>query len=49
LWIAKVMGHRDTNMIIKVYGKYVENLSGSEDGLNLDAIYRGIKISKKEK
>jgi len=48
LWIAKVMGHRDTNMIIKVYGKYVENVSGSEDGFNLDAIYQGIKISKKE-
>ena len=48
LWIAKVMGHRDTNMIIKVYSKYVENVSGSEDGLNLDAMYQGIKMSKKE-
>jgi len=35
-------------LIIKVYGKYVENVSGSEDGINLDAIYQGIKISKKE-
>jgi len=35
-------------MIIKVYGKYVENVSGSEDGLNLDAMYQRIKISKKE-
>jgi len=47
LWIAKVMGHRDSNMIIMVYSKYVENV-GSEDGLNLDAIYHGTKISKKE-
>jgi integrase len=25
LWIAKVMGHRDTGMIINVYAKYGEN------------------------
>jgi integrase len=48
LWIAKVMGHRDTNMIIKVYSKYVENVSGSKDGLNLDAMCQRIKIGKKE-
>jgi hypothetical protein len=48
LWIAKVMGHRDTNMIIKVYSNYFKNVSGSEDGLNLDAIYHEIKVSKKE-
>ena len=41
LWIAKVMGHRDTNMIIKVYGKYIENGSGGQDGLRLDALLRG--------
>ena len=49
LWIAKVMGHRDTNMIIKVYSKYVENVKGSEDGSSLDAIYQRVKISKNEK
>ena len=48
LWIAKVMGHRDTNMIIKVYSKYVEDVSGSQDGANLDNAYRGMKLSKKE-
>ncbi len=41
LWIAKVMGHRDTDMIIRVYGKYIENASGFKDGTNLDAIYQG--------
>jgi integrase len=40
LWIAKTMGHRDTNMIIKVYGKYVENASGSKDGTMLNAVYQ---------
>ncbi len=41
LWIARVMGHRDTDMIIRVYGKYIENASGFKDGTNLDAIYQG--------
>ena len=41
LWIAKVIGHRDTDMIIKVYSKYIENAGGFEDGTNLNAIYQG--------
>jgi integrase len=40
LWIAKTMGHRDTDMIIRVYGKYVENASGSKDGSMLNAAYK---------
>ena len=28
LWIAKVMGHRDTDMIIRVYSKYIEDARG---------------------
>jgi integrase len=32
LWIAQVMGHRNTDMIIRVYGKYIENALGSQDG-----------------
>ena len=40
LWIAKVMGHRDAEMVIKVYSRYVENLRGTEDGSTLDAIFR---------
>jgi integrase len=46
LWIAKVMGHRNTEMIIKVYGKYVENATGSEDGSRFDQV---IKESNEEK
>ncbi|MGA7146317.1 MAG: site-specific integrase [Desulfobacterales bacterium] len=38
LWIAKIMGHRDTNMIIKVYRKFIENAAGFKDGTNLNAI-----------
>ncbi len=40
LWIARVMGHRDTDMIIRVYSKYIENANGSQDGNNLNAFYR---------
>lgn len=42
-WIAKTMGHRDTDMIIRVYGKYVENALGSKDGTMLDAAYQFAK------
>jgi hypothetical protein len=47
LWIAKVMGHRDTDMIIKVYSKYIENAGGFADGTNLNAIYQG-SMSREE-
>jgi integrase len=47
LWVAKVMGHRDTNMIIKVYGKYVEGASGSKDGTLINAAYQ-CAMGKKE-
>jgi integrase len=47
LWIAKVMGHRDTDMIIRVYGKYVENAGNHEDGAKFDDIYKRI-MSKEE-
>jgi len=26
------MGHRNTDMIIRVYGKYIEKSQGTEDG-----------------
>jgi integrase len=32
LWIARVMGHRNTEMIIRVYGKFIENARGCQDG-----------------
>jgi hypothetical protein len=28
-------------MIIKVYGKYIENATGSEDGTQFDRVMRG--------
>jgi integrase len=40
LWIAKVMGHRNTEMIIKVYGKYIENAGVSKDGKSLNQLYQ---------
>lgn len=32
LWIANHLGHRNTEMIIRVYGKYIENAVGNNDG-----------------
>ncbi len=48
LWIAKVMGHRDTEMIIKVYGKYIEDAGGVKDGNGLNAIYQGMMGKRNE-
>jgi integrase len=41
LWIAKVMGHRNTEMIIKVYSKYIENAGISNDGSALNDALQG--------
>ena len=40
-WIARVMGHRDTDMIIRVYGKYIENFNGTQDGSYPNDFYKG--------
>ena len=40
LWIAKVMGHRDTDMIIRVYSKYVEDVFGTKDGMLVDSVFQ---------
>jgi integrase len=40
LWIANVLGHRNTEMIIKVYSKYVEKSHGSRDGQSFNALYQ---------
>jgi integrase len=42
LLIAKVMGHRDTDMIIRVYGKYIEDAGDRSDGSKLDGQYNGL-------
>lgn len=42
LWIARFMGHRNTEMIIRVYGKYIESAKGEEDGAALSAALQGI-------
>ncbi|MGQ9775831.1 MAG: hypothetical protein ACUVQ9_01325 [Thermodesulfobacteriota bacterium] len=47
LWIAKIMGHRNTNMSIKVYSRYVENAIGPKDGSNFDKLYQ-VKVSNNE-
>ena len=31
LWIAKVLGHRNTEMIFKVFGKYMEKVNNKKD------------------
>lgn len=41
------MGHRDTDMVIRVYGKYIEDASGFQDGKNLDVFYKS-SMSKDE-
>ena len=41
LWIARVMGHRNTDMIIRVYGKFIEKSKGTEDGGLLNCALMG--------
>ena len=36
VWIAKVMGHRNTEMVIKVYAKYIEDTDGTQSDDSLD-------------
>jgi integrase len=45
LWIARTMGHRNTEMIIKVYTRYIERFRGSDDGGLLNRILEGDKGS----
>jgi len=37
------MGHRNAEMIIKVYSRYIQNVEGSEDGDAFDGMYKGIE------
>ena len=43
-----MLGHRNTDMIIKVYGKYVDNNTNNSEGAALDKIFAGIR-KRKEK
>ncbi len=45
LWITKVMGHRNTEMVIKVYAKYIEDTNGTQDGDFPDGNHPGNKGS----
>jgi integrase len=40
LWIARVMGHRDIEMVVKTYSRHVADNRGIEDGSMLSALYR---------
>jgi len=42
LWIAKVMGHRNSEMIVKCYSKFIEKANGTGDGNNFNDILQGI-------
>lgn len=44
-WVARVAGHRDTAMIIRVYSRYAPNLMGRPDG---DAFERALSGEKEE-
>jgi integrase len=41
LWIAKIMGHNSTLMLIEVYSKYVQDANGTQDGSLVNALYSG--------
>lgn len=38
LWIAATMGHRNADMVIRIYSRYVENVQGKTDGLAADKV-----------
>jgi integrase len=48
LWIAKVLGHCNTEMVIKVYSRHIEDAKGTRDGDSLTNAYRGLQVSKEE-
>jgi integrase len=45
LWIARVMGHRDTDMIMKVFSNFIEVANGFQDGNNLNSFYQEISVT----
>jgi len=47
LWIAKTLGHKNTEMLIRVYGKYIEKRNGTNDGSHFNNLYQGSKSKKR--
>jgi integrase len=48
LWIARVMGHKNTEMIIKHYTRYVENVTQTNDGNAMNNLYKNSMSNKEE-
>ena len=46
LWISNVLGHRNGEMVIKVYSKFVENVLNTQDGNSMSDFISGSKLSK---
>ncbi len=38
-WVAKVMGHANTQMIHKHYARFIENANGTVNGSKLDGLF----------
>jgi integrase len=39
LWISTTMGHSTAKMVLEVYGKYVRDANGTQDGSRLSSLY----------
>ena len=48
LWIAKVLGHCNSEMVIKVYSKFIEDAKGARDGDSMTNTYRELQSNKEE-
>ncbi|MEW6236677.1 MAG: hypothetical protein AB1656_14935 [Candidatus Omnitrophota bacterium] len=48
LWIAKTLGHKNTEMLIRVYGKYIEKRNGTDDGSHFNGLYQGSNSKNEE-
>ena len=46
-WVARTLGHVDTTMVYKVYGRYIPNVT-RQDGSAFESLYAGGSESKKE-
>jgi len=48
LWIARVLGHKNTEMIIKHYTRYVENVTHTNDGSSMNNLYKNNMSNNEE-